>query len=278
MEGLTYDISIEEAFEEYLENNEFREIVQSGAFIYIGSRYVINNPENIHIGDNGCFKLTSSAEQNIDKCSLVFEDIEVIEPDDSKRGDSKGSNIKKRKLKYFDYSIQSEPSKETIKLYRASVELYEKQLDHVKVPWERIHEYLMQEGATAETFSTTTHLNSAYFTKAKNHDVDPPSMHTIISIAAGYNWDLARTKELLQLAGRDFSPAYKLHNTYFFIISHMHGCSIEEKNAILVNAEKGFNPLGSGNYSGSKKATQLSRIILFQKLIFRQKNPRKSML
>lgn len=231
MENLTCKITIEEAWEEYFDNIDFREIIQSDKFVYTGNSYILNN-----------------AEQRHGKHMLVFREVEIHEPNGlTIRGDSPSSSSRKRKGKQYDINIQSDLPKEIIELRKATNKQFEKNSIAVKSAWERIYEYLELEGANPQTFHEKTLLSSAYFTKAKHHDNSPPSMHVIVSIVAGYNWGLQRAEELLKLAGHSFSPVYKQHDAYIFVIASMPGYSIDYMNTLLV--KEGLIPLGSASYS-----------------------------
>jgi hypothetical protein len=70
-----------------------------------------------------------------------------------------------------------------------------------------------------------------------------PEMRAIITIAAAYDLDLTTTEELLNLAGHSFSPTSKEHDCFRFIITTMHGFTMQAKNELL--DEEGFEPLGS---------------------------------
>lgn len=248
MGNLTHEITLEEAWGEYLDNSDFRAIVQSGDFLYVGNRYVLNKPEFVHFGIDGRPELTKQAQQNLNECAILFRAVVIYEPSDpSMRGDSKSSTPKKRTAKHYDLNSQGALPKEIIELRERGRRCHEKQSAHIKTTWGRIYEYLQQEKANPQTFFQRTLLNSSYFTKAKNHDSSPPSMHIIISIVAGYDWGLHRAEELLKLAGHAFSPINKQHDAYLFAINSMYGFSIEDKNSIFI--KEGLNPLGSATYS-----------------------------
>jgi hypothetical protein len=226
--NLAYSITLEEAWREYSENADFRLIVQSGDFIYLDNRFV---PAMSQCPDN----------------ALRFEEAEIFQPVDSSfRGDPKGEPAKKITAKYYDLEIQKEAPKEIIKMREASRRQYEKLLPQLKPAWARIYDYLQLEKANSQTFQDRTLLNNTYFHKAKKGDSSPPSMHTIVSIVAGYDWGIQKAEELLKLAGHAFSPVIEQHDGYLFVLS-LHGCCIHERNAILI--KEGLNPLGSGYHS-----------------------------
>ncbi|MCL2187308.1 MAG: hypothetical protein FWC16_03880 [Defluviitaleaceae bacterium] len=233
--NLTCKITIEEAWDEYFDNSDFREVIQSGDFVYTESSYVANN-----------------GEQCQEKYALMFRAVEVHAPDDSTvRGDAKNIGSKKKQAKFYDINIQSELPKEIINRRNAAKKQFEKNSTTVKGAWERIYEYLRLEGANPQTFYEKTLVNESYFSKAKCKSDSPLTMHIIVSIAAGYQWGLHRAEELLKLAGLAFSPVSKQHDAYIFVLAAMSGYDINYMNTLLV--KEGLTPLGSGSYSMEQK-------------------------
>lgn len=134
-------------------------------------------------------------------------------------------------------------SQDIIDQWEINKQRFKNQLPLKKTCWQRIYEILEAHKATAYTFHEKTLLSSDYYSKAKNNNPSPPSVETIVAIAAGYSLDLQLTEELLKLAGRSFNPTSRKHDLYIFIIVTMSDYDIDAKNALL--EEDKFDPLGT---------------------------------
>jgi hypothetical protein len=65
-------VSPRDAFYEYCDNEDFRKIVDSGMFVYVGGHFVINHEKYVIVGDDGELSLTDYAYNNFTECTLQF--------------------------------------------------------------------------------------------------------------------------------------------------------------------------------------------------------------
>ena len=68
----TYTISEEEGIREYLRNEKFRAVIDSGLYVYAEGHYCLNHPEYVFTDRFGITHLKSSARENMAACCLVF--------------------------------------------------------------------------------------------------------------------------------------------------------------------------------------------------------------
>ena len=70
---LTRSISLNEAFKEFKENVDFRNILESGDFRFVDDCFVINDDKYIGRSQEGKYVLTAYAKQFAEECTLSFE-------------------------------------------------------------------------------------------------------------------------------------------------------------------------------------------------------------
>lgn len=239
--SITHSISQQAAWEEYRANPDFRALVQSGSFIYVNPHYVYNQPQYVKASAKGGVLLTDHARRNLEECTLVFAQAAQTQAwgDEQDQANHKVG----ARFEHFRLSQQKYFSKELIDLMEAIITRFKNEKARVRTSWSKIFEYLQEEESNSYDFSDRTLLNVSFYTKAKQGHAIPPSFHVIMSIVAGYDWDLDRATEVLALAGHCFSPVIEQHAAYLFVINSMIGCTIYEKN-IFLEAE-GVKPFGS---------------------------------
>jgi DNA-binding Xre family transcriptional regulator len=72
-DGQTYTIKAQDALYQYAANLEFREVIDSGNYIFVDNHFCINDSKYVRINDSGSPTLTDYALQHIDECCIVFE-------------------------------------------------------------------------------------------------------------------------------------------------------------------------------------------------------------
>jgi len=244
MRDLTLNITIPEAYREYKVNREFKELLQTGAFVFVDGKYILNAEAYISTATNEGLQLTDYAVEVMSDCALVFESKVTSVRFDSKDADFLNLTPEEKREKKYISTNQSELlPKEIIKQREKSKEQFAEQLKYKKTCWQRIFEILQTNNAKSSTFHDKTLLNSDYYIRAKNNNSPAPSVRTIVAIAAGYDLGLPVTEELLKLAGHAFNPTSEEHDAYIFILTSMHGQNIDIKNELLI--KDGFEPLGT---------------------------------
>jgi hypothetical protein len=247
MRKQTYTIPFAEARREYLNNDAFREVLNTGCFIYVENSYVLNSAEYVAYGGNNEPVLTEYARAHLDGCALLFEEREIIKYSGSvtRGADGQEAAVEIRNTTSYPALRQKKGLTEDIqRLRKAMLEQFELQAAHQKTCWQRIFEIITNKGTTTSgQFQNKTGLVDKVFNRAKNNALSMPEMKTVITVAAAYDLDLSTMEELLRLAGHSLSPASKEHHCYRFILTTMFGRGMQAKNEFLV--EEGFEPLGS---------------------------------
>ena len=253
MKKQTYTIAFEEARREYFDNEAFREILNTGCFIYVESSYVLNSAKYIIPYDDR-HALTEYARLHLDECALRFEELEIIKYSGfATRGEHDQDAVieVKRSTSYVPKLQKKELTDEIKSRRKAMIMQFELQAAHQKTCWQRIYEIITSKGTTTSgQFSLKTGLVDRVYNRAKNNYSSMPDIRTIITIAAAYALDLTTTEELLRLAGHSFSPVSREHDCFRFILLTMYDHGMDAKNALL--AEEGFNILGSKPHAREK--------------------------
>ena len=69
----TFLIGVKDAVQLYARSEKFRELINSGAYIYLEGRFCINQPEYIVIGEDGKPRFTEYARLHTEVCCLRFD-------------------------------------------------------------------------------------------------------------------------------------------------------------------------------------------------------------
>jgi len=248
MKRKVYAISLEEAQREYRDNDVFRDMLDSGCFVYTANSYVINLPEYVSGNEDSAYDLTDYARAHIDECALAFEETEIIKYSGNEiRGSQPRTDThtieKKRVTKYVSHLQGTELNEKILKMRRASKLLFEESVKEQMTCWEYIFDMLNVMGITKSMFCNRTSLDAKVYDRAKQNKASMPEIKTIVTIAAAYGLDYLETENLLTLAGHRLSPVSPEHDCYRFILTAMRACSMQAKNELLI--KEGFEPLGS---------------------------------
>ena len=76
----TYTIPMMEGLAEYAANPMFRQLVDTGNFVYIDGHYCINAPQYVIVNEHGILEMTDYALAHMDECCLSFERVTKKNP------------------------------------------------------------------------------------------------------------------------------------------------------------------------------------------------------
>ena len=79
--GFTYSIPMKEGLYEYARNLEFRELIDTGRFVYINSHYCVNDPKYVILNENDTLEMTDYALNDMEECCLIFKRTVRINPE-----------------------------------------------------------------------------------------------------------------------------------------------------------------------------------------------------
>lgn len=238
-----------DAFYEYCTNLEFRELVDSGLFLYVDGYFVINNEKYIEHDDNGALSLTTYAWGHLSECTLQFKWRAL-----------KGSDILKhlpseilhranadRKTSAFE-TDQNEAVIQMSEELRQKREEFERQNSIRKITainktcWQLIYEIIQSKGLSKTHFCSLTNLGEEVYRKAEKNIGTNPSVRTIVAIARGLDLNLDTTESLMRLAGHAFGETDE-DQALKFCITGFSGQTIEDANEFLESYN--YEPLGT---------------------------------
>lgn len=241
-------ISSRDAFYEYHDNPEFRELINSGLFVYANNFFVINDPKYVIIRPDGSFAMTDYGWKNLGECTIQFTyrkvDIRIHGQYHTDTFHRDNHNIYE-KLPQYDASKNASVVAHAAELQAKRAEFEKQYAEHQEYTstfWEKAYELMNKKGWDVPTFCMETGLNEIVYSRAKNNHNSLPDVRTVISICAGLDLDISMTTELLRLAGHTLTNSRE-HQAYSFIITGYKGKSIYERNEFL--AEINVPLLGS---------------------------------
>lgn len=241
-------ITDSELFLEYRSNEDFRNLIDSGAFKYVEGYVVVNDADFIYY-EQGKAKLTDYAWEHLAECTLQFS-LRQIHPE----------LLNKLPFEIFhrvnggaDRDVPQYDNAQNKEVLQLSEELQDKRAEFEKQKaafkltavnkscWNLIYEIIQSRGMSKAHFCNVTNLGEEVYRKAEKNK-GTPQLRTIVAISCGLDLDLSTTERLLTLAGHAFDESDE-NQALKFCITGLAGYTIEERNEFL--ASYGYEPLGT---------------------------------
>lgn len=241
-------ITESELFLEYRSNEDFRNLIDSGAFKYVEGYVVVNDADFIYY-EQGKAKLTDYAWEHLAECTLQFS-LRQIQPE----------SLNKLPFEIFhrvnggaDRDVPQYDNSQNKEVLQLSEELQDKRAEFEKQKaafkltavnkscWNLIYEIIQSRGMSKAHFCNVTNLGEEVYRKAEKNK-GTPQLRTIVAISCGLDLDLSTTERLLTLAGHAFDESDE-NQALKFCITGLAGYTIEERNEFL--ASYGYEPLGT---------------------------------
>jgi transcriptional regulator with XRE-family HTH domain len=245
----SFSIGPEEGYLEYIHNDHFREIVDSGLFRFVNGYYVINDEQYIATDADDKLSLTEYAWENLDSCTIPF----VMKPARFQQ-DLKYPGLIMHRAAGFDKlpQLDEEKAKEVLKLAKAVFEKkqtgFELQKETMailspgKTCCQMLSDLFDFRHITKYKLEELTGLGSEVYSKARNGNLGNPTTRTIVAIACGLDLDLDETECLMKAAGRSFTYSNEDRALKYCIFAFI-GHPIDDANDFLT--KNGFEPLGT---------------------------------
>lgn len=241
-------ITDSELFLEYRSNEDFRNLIDSGAFKYVEGYVVVNDADFIYY-EQGKAKLTDYAWEHLAECTLQFS-LRQIHPE----------SLNKLPFEIFhrvnggaDRDVPQYDNAQNKEVLQLSEELQDKRAEFEKQKasfkltavnkscWNLIYEIIQSKCMSKAHFCNVTNLGEEVYRKAEKNK-GTPQLRTIVAISCGLDLDLSTTERLLTLAGHAFDESDE-NQALKFCITGLAGYTIEERNEFL--ASYGYEPLGT---------------------------------
>jgi len=272
---LTRHIDLSTAFEEYQNNEAFREILSSGNFRHVEGAFVLDDEKYCKKNEDGVYSLTKFARDNPAKCTLLFtyrvsgvkgnapQTFDFPLPPDviqmlTKARHMTSISTEYRKHPHYVPNSQSEDMRGESARLRAESEklsadfeafVQDRQADSTDF-WERVSQHMARKKISKNRFKDLTLLDdntisrtggNALFGKKPPQKLTTITLKVAMAVCVGLDLDLKQSNELLALAKHTLN-----HETeclaYEYILTAFRGRSIYDRNDFLV--ERGFEPLG----------------------------------
>jgi hypothetical protein len=238
----TTSISLNDAFREYRENTDFRELMDSGAFRYVERHFVLN--DNRYIAElYGRAALTNYARSHQRECCLTFT-LRNVYPENGgmpKNAAYLRNGDKLRTEPHFESDnsvINAEEMRRLREKYKTeygSFAVVTPTFSHFAV------ELMTKKHWNRAIFKELTLLDDSAYTRITQGKTERITARTVAAFCVGIGANQALAEKLFAAAGLSFNNSPERF-AYCFLFGAMQGRGIDECNAFLES--EGFEPLG----------------------------------
>ena len=238
----TFSISAEDVLYEYAAKPAFRELMDSGRFLYVNAHVCINDPRYIQKNDGGYATLTEYARNHIDECCLIF-DVKA------KANARYGIEYYKEAVLFrdvvsdvflevsFSESQHNLSAEETAKKFTAlSNKLNEIATIQRQLPMtfgDSVVAHMDRLGLSVEKLAERAGVSTKTIQRIRNELDYTPNFGTIISICVGLQLPPPLGEDLVVKSGNGFMPGNQKHILFQWILSGMYLKPIEECNELM---------------------------------------------
>jgi DNA-binding Xre family transcriptional regulator len=241
-----YTITPEDAGRIYSTNGDFRNILQSGCFLYIEGSYVIDAPNYVHETETGVFELTAYAREHLSECALAFDERVIFKYSGSAlRGDELRHSDKplmtRRLERKYNPETQDSDLLAKIKESQEAVAI----ADNLPNGFSAALIWLMeQRDITEERLAETARVSSKTIQRMRTNAVKEYEPGTVVAVCVGLQLFPRISYKMLDKAGiaiRDTERDY----LYSHILDTLYKSPIYECNKLLEAAN--YPPLTKSN-------------------------------
>jgi hypothetical protein len=253
-DGRSYSIGIRDGFSEYLLNPDFRQYIDSGAFIYIDGHYVIDDPTYVSRTPACEPRLTNYAKGHADECCLGFSLVsdETAVPDVGSYLETgafrKAVSPYRRRPEFSDDDHNRIVLDKAEELRRIKEDLKDETLNRKEqgldfAPLARRH--IAKSRYNRAVLRQKTLLADKTIQRIKNDDSYKPDMDTVMALCVGLQIDFTESERLFAAAGYslDGPPRNRIFRK---ILLSYHGHDIFSCNEALIELEE--KPICKGTY------------------------------
>lgn len=246
--GQTYTIGIQDALFEYATNLKFREIIDSGNYIFVDNHFCINDTKYIKFNESGSPYLTDYARQHIDECCFVF---------DIKARENKQYGVKYyTECALFRSAISNKiidtvynHSEHNAAIMERARDLKDTARDIVKIKnslptkfSDTLVAHMKRKHCTVEKLAELSLIGTKTIQRMRNDEDYPITIEHVVALCIGLQLHPVFSKDLMEKAGLKFKCTEK-HITYQLLIDSFYNESIHYCNEIL--RDNDFAPLGT---------------------------------
>lgn len=238
--GQTYTIGVQDLLIEYATNLKFRELVDSGSYIFVENHFCINESKYVKFNDLGVPALTDYARQYIDECCFIF---------DFKLRDNKDYGIDYyTECTLFRSAISKkiidavyDDSEHNEEIVKRAQDLKETVTDIAQIKKslpaqfsETLKAHMKRKHCTVEKLTELSLIGPRTIQRIRNDEDYEVTMEHVISLCIGLQLHPVFSKDMLEKAGLRFKGTEK-HITYEVFLNSMYTESIHYCNELLQN-------------------------------------------
>ncbi len=193
--SFTFVISPGELFDEYIRNESFREIIDTGKFVYVDGHVCINDPEYVvQRGDK--LKLTEWANRHVDQCCLRFIRNYIREQQTHYVYGQLNSDEE-----YNDRSLTMAASDRAPHLYEQALQTSQTLMSLPGSFHETFAKLMDLKSITVEKLAEETMLSERSITRYRTEERYDYSADTVAILCIGLHLDPMLSMDLLRKAG-----------------------------------------------------------------------------
>jgi len=238
----TFALTPSELTKEYRRNRKFRELLETGSFIYIDGMLVANNPQSITLID-GQPTLALDVYNNPLGYALSFDVVHL--PLHKEIPSDFNDSEREQKSKSFDPDKNSMLPEGLGEIVNRQKELYDfvASLPRNLGFWEMMGRLIEKEGSDLYDFEEKTQLNEVHYYRAKRSVKNPEkvehvaSKSVILAFAAGYDLTRKIADLFLEAAEKTLSLTSNADIHYAIVLDTMIGVKMDIKNEWLESNE-----------------------------------------
>lgn len=237
--GQTYTIDHIDALREYLSNETFRAMLDSGDYVYAEGHFCRNEPRYIKVDGTGNRALSSYAREHMAECCLTFEVIY------GKKGSRQGGvlqkgHIGKREVRYVGRGGES-PVTEEGETFRRQIADEYRMATMLQVSFNDMLVRLMSmKKVTIARLAEDTGLSDETIKNMRNDPNRHFSIESIVAICIALHLSPDISWQLIESSPAKFMSSEEMI-AYRYVLHHCYQQKVGEVNRFLVEA--GYRPL-----------------------------------
>ena len=237
----TYTIDEVDGMKEYLRNEEFRKVIDSGTYLYVEGHYCLNDRLYIYTDRYGWDHLTPYARAHMDECCLVFEQVYQIGftrvlNGIIRRSPGKGNQEKRYKKKDGSSAVTEEGRRLRAQILKAEANgpFAEKSFNEMTV------ELMEWRNISILSLAEATGLSRDTIKNMRNDPNRVFPIQEIIAVAIALHLEPEQSQEYLRHAPSNFLGTEEMR-LYRYAVKEWYKLSVAIVNRKLV--EMGAKPL-----------------------------------
>ncbi|MDR1669124.1 MAG: helix-turn-helix domain-containing protein [Oscillospiraceae bacterium] len=215
------EISERDAFYEYCDNKEFRDILNAGLFRYVDGSYVIDDERFIAEDAEGSYSLTDYAKDNLGECALHFTYRRVdmlIHGQFHLDTFHRANRNSYERMAGYDTDKNASVVSNAIAFRKRFDEEFAMMAEFNKTFSQRVADIMKLKGWDARKFSERTKLEQNHYYRIKRGETENPDLETVLSICIGLQLPPKIRDELINLAGLSWKNTRR-HFAYQHILN-----------------------------------------------------------